>query len=63
VLGQSVLGDPGPGAIYRQRLLPWDHEVVFKQGRAIISGPSMANIAIGNFYMRYQITGWTVEEP
>jgi hypothetical protein len=62
VLGQSVLGDPGPGAMYRQRLIPWDHEVVFKQGRAIISGPSMASMAIGNFYMRYQITGWTVED-
>jgi hypothetical protein len=45
-----------------QRLLPWDRELVFKQGRMIISGPSRGDIAIGNVYGRYQITGWTVED-
>jgi hypothetical protein len=63
VLGQSILGDPGPGAVFRQRLLPWDKEINFKQCRATISGPSFASVALGNLYLRYQITGWTVEYP
>lgn len=62
VLGQSILGNPGPGALFRQRLLPWDRELVFKQGSLIFSGDSAASAAIGNVYARYQITGWTVED-
>jgi len=63
IWGQSVWGAGVGGATLAQRLIPWDRELVFKQGQFLISGPSSPQIAIGNLYMRYQITGYTLEDP
>jgi hypothetical protein len=60
--GSSTWGDTGGGALISQRLIPWDHELVFKQASLLISGKSAPGVAIGNVYMRYQITGYTITD-
>jgi hypothetical protein len=63
IWGTSVWGaGAGAGTLVAQRLLPWDHELVFKQCRFVVSGPSTPQIAIGNLYMRYQRTGYTITD-
>jgi hypothetical protein len=63
VWGQSTWGDSGAGgALLAQRLVPWDREVVFKQVSISIAAPSSPAVAIGNLYMRYQITGYTLQD-
>ncbi len=62
IWGQSVWGAGVGGALLSQRLVPWDHEIVFKQARVIVSGPSSSAAAVGNLYMRWQQTGYTITD-
>jgi len=62
IWGQSAWGAGYGSAYIRQRNLPWTRELDFKQGRLILSAKSLPNMAAGNVYARYQITGWTVED-
>jgi hypothetical protein len=57
-----ALTGPDPGTI-RQRQIPWNIPLVFKQGRVNIGGFSSKTIALGNFYMRYQVLGYLLQVP
>lgn len=45
-------------ADYRQRAVAWHEPLVFKQGFVRVNGAGIANLMVGNFYMRYQILGY-----
>ena len=60
IFGQTFLG-PDSGVI-RQRRVPWTAPIIFKQGSVNIRGVSDPGIIVGNFYMRYQILGYMLEE-
>jgi hypothetical protein len=62
IWGQSVWGDGIGPAVITQRLVPWDHELVFKQGQLVVSGRSGPQVAIGNVRLRYQQTGYTLTD-
>jgi hypothetical protein len=62
IWGTSVWGDGIGAAIITQRLVAWDHELVFKQGQLVVSGQSAPQVAIGNVRLRYQQTGYTITD-
>lgn len=51
-------GTPG---YFQQYQLFWQSPLVFKQAQLQITGDSVAGIAVGNFYMRYQILGYLLQ--
>ena len=57
-----TLTGPDPGTI-RQRQIPWNMPLVFKQGRVNIRGLSSGTVILGNFYMRYQVLGYLLQVP
>jgi hypothetical protein len=62
IWGTSVWGDGIGAAVITQRVVPWDKSLVFKQGQLVVSGPSAPQAAIGNVYLRYQQTGYTLTD-
>ena len=48
---------------FRQRAVNWHMPIVFRQGSFIVTGQSALNVRVGNFYMRYQILGYRLENP
>jgi hypothetical protein len=62
IWGTSVWGDGIGRAQLTQRLVPWDRELVFKQGQLIIAGQSAPQVAVGNVNLRYQQTGYTLTD-
>jgi hypothetical protein len=50
------------GALFAQRQIPWHQDLVFKQAQITVSGPSDPSVAIGNLYLRYQRTGYMLQE-
>jgi len=57
-----TLTGPDPGTI-RQRQIPWNIPLVFKQGRVNIRGLASKTVILGNFYMRYQVLGYLLQVP
>lgn len=62
IWGKSIWGNAAVGTVLAQRLVPWDHELVFKQCRMVIAGQSSAQTALGSIYVRYQQTGYTITD-
>lgn len=57
--GQAVWGGGAFG--YEQLRIPWTIPLVFKQMSVRMTGTSAANVAIGPFYMHYQILGYMLQ--
>ena len=48
---------------FRQRKINWHVPLIFKQFTVLINGYSGACTRLGNLYLRYQILGYTLEDP
>jgi hypothetical protein len=62
VWGQGNWGAGTAGALLAQRRLNWHRNLNFKQGYLVVSGVSDPAVALGNLYMRYQITGYLIND-
>jgi hypothetical protein len=51
------------GSPLMQRQLDWHVSLVFKQGSLVVQGLADATTAVGNFYLRYQRTGYMLIDP
>ncbi len=57
--GAPIEADAGTGT-FRQRQIAWDVPLIFKQASIQVNGYSVANLRVGNLYMRYQRLGYPV---
>ncbi|MEK6591555.1 MAG: hypothetical protein AABZ67_00600 [Pseudomonadota bacterium] len=52
----------GSTSVLKQRQIPWEKPLVFKQGSLLLHGNSSGQVRIGNLYMRFEQLGYLLQD-